>query len=139
MRAREEVRNAEVEANFSRKEKEREIEMADARARADASFYEVQRRADADAYAVEARAKAARRLYTDAPQEFDLEIARIQAQTVTNMKPQVFLGDVGGASLQKALALMVGRMSGAMAEEHGGGGRPGAEVVPEEEEEEDAA
>jgi hypothetical protein len=115
--SKEAVRNAEVEAEYQRKEKEREIEMADAKARADAQFYEIKTKADADAYAVGARADAAKKLYSQAPQEFELELQRIQAQTVQQMKPQVILGDAGGASLQKALALMVSRMSGTMAAE----------------------
>lgn len=117
VRSREAVRNAEIDAQFARKEKERQIEIDDVKAGADAALYAEKLKADAEAYAVRARAEALADLYAKVPQELELELARVHSSTVAGMQPHVFVGGGGGAggadsTMQMAVAQLVGSAVG---------------------------
>lgn len=115
MESKQAVENARVDAEHKRKIKQREIDLEDSKAAADAEYYAVQRKADAEAYATKVKAEAEEVLVQKNPVHFELERARIQAKMFLDMKPQVFLGNPGQASLMQAMSKFVGTMTHSMA------------------------
>lgn len=117
-----EVANARVESEHKRKLMERDIEMKDAESKADASFYTIKKaseanaikmkqEADSQAYMITTKANAEKEMLEKNPEHFKLKHAEIQANALKGMNPQVYLGDVGGASLQQALASVIGKFT----------------------------